>query len=645
MKKAKKNSNYGTAKAKPVEKSRFWKLAGLDIARFFMLVGAFFVPELFAYMLLGPEQPLILAFGLLWAVLLSAALYAIPRKVSRIMFGIVYYAAALLTVVQLGYFQIFGKLMWLTSFRFAGEGAEFLGSILENFSVYYWVGIVALLGLGVAVIWFYPPTARNHYVRVWMALPFALSIVGLSFLPEAVFLKDQDVWGTRSEFGQSSSLRATYKTMYDAKNVYDICGIYQLTFRDIWVNALYPLTPAYQAQLHAQLDEINGYFEDRGQHTDNDMTGIFAGKNVVFVLMESMDDWLITPEDTPTICQMMAEGINFTDFYTPGYGTARTLNSEFCMNTGIYLPTTGKYVFDYVTNDYRQSMAGRMVANGYSAEVFHYNTREFYSRGVFEPAMGYDGYNTYMDYTLEKNDLYSDQYLFDNETLNNLFFREGQTFNTIITRSAHGSYIYREVLSHYALKQYPDYRGKFATEEEDCARVKAKLVDDMFARLIWELEQKGQLENTVIVAATDHYTYLYKNTDELLELSGVTKENQLLMERTPCFIWSADGPSLEVDKTLNTADLLPTVLNLMGMNPGWQYLGQDAFDPDYAGYCIFPDGSWVSDGVLCKSGKILVNKKEKDCTQEYLQQMATVADNFIHVSNLLLTSDYYANCQ
>ncbi len=640
-----KNFNCCTGEAQPVEESRFWKLAGLDIARFFMLVGAFFAPELFAYLFLKPQQPLILAFGLLWAVLLSAALYAIPRRASRIVFGVVYYAAVLLTVVQLGYFQIFGKLMWLTSFRFAGEGAAFLGSILENFSIFYWVGIVALLSVGVAVIWFYPPTARNHYVRAWMALPFALSIVGLSFLPEAVFLKDNDVWGTRSEFGQSSSLRATYKTMYDAKNVYDICGIYQLTFRDIWVNALYPLTPAYQAQLHAQLEEINGYFEDRGQHTDNDMTGIFAGKNVVFVLMESMDDWLITPEDTPTICQMMEEGINFTDFYTPGYGTARTLNSEFCMNTGIYLPTTGKYVFDYVTNDYRQSMAGRMVANGYSAEVFHYNTREFYSRGVFEPAMGYDGYNTYMDYTQEKDDLYSDQYLFDNETLNNLFFREGQTFNTIITRSAHGSYIYREVLSNYALKQYPQYRGKFATEEEDCARVKAKLVDDMFARLLWELEQKGQLENTVIVAATDHYTYLYKNTDELLGLSGVTKENQLLMERTPCFIWSADGPSLEIDKTLNTADLLPTVLNLMGMNPGWQYLGQDAFDPNYSGYCIFPDGSWISDGVLCKSGEILVNAKEKECSQEYLQLMAVTADRFIHVSNLLLTSDYYANCQ
>ena len=644
MKKAQKKSARASSNPRQEEKTQLWKRVVLDIIRFFMPVAAFFAVELFAYLLLQPAQPLILLFGLFWAVLLSAVLYAIPRKVSRIVFGVVYYVIGLWTVAQLGYYQIFGKLMWITSSRFAGEGAEFLGGLLSNFTVFFWIGSLLVIGLGVLLIMFYPKTAGNHYVRAAMVLPVAASIVGLSLLPEAVFVRDQDVWGTRSEYAQSSSLRATYKTMYDAKNVYDICGMYQLAFRDLWVNSIYPLTPAYQIQLREQMDEIDDYFADRGVHTDNEMTGIFEGKNVVLILMESMDDWMINEMDTPTICRLMEEGISFTQFYTPGYGTARTINSEFCMNTGIYLPTTGKYVFDYVTNDYRQSIAGRMVDAGYTAEVFHYNTREFYSRGVFEPAMGYDGYNTYMDYTQEKKDLYNDCYLFDNLQLNQLFFREGQTFNTIITRSAHGSYIYREVLSNYALQQYPQYRGMFGSEEEDCARVKAKLVDDLFVRLLAELQATGQLENTVIVAMTDHYTYLYDNKDEMLSLSGLTGENQLLLEKTPCFIWSADCPSLEVDKTLNTADLLPTVLNLMGMNPDWQYLGQDAFDPNYEGYCVFPDGSWISDGVVYQSGKVIVNMKNKTCTDEYLEYMRQKAQSFIHISNLLLTSDYYANC-
>ena len=50
-----------------------------------------------------------------------------------------------------------------------------------------------------------------------------LFIVLLFVIPEIVFLHDLGVWGTRSEYARSSSYRATYDTMYDARNVYDIC--------------------------------------------------------------------------------------------------------------------------------------------------------------------------------------------------------------------------------------------------------------------------------------------------------------------------------------------------------------------------------------------------------------------------------------
>ena len=614
---------------------------GLDCARFLILWGSFFAVELYAWFLLDATDSVVLWFGFFWSVLLSSICYAIPRKASRIVFGILYYLAALWTIAQVGYYQIFGKLMWFTSTQFAGEGAEFMGSILSNFTTCYWANSIVLIALGVVSLVFYPKTARNHWVRICMVIPVFFSILYLNLLPETVFVKDKDVWGTKSEFGQSSSLRATYNTMYDAGNVYNICGIYHLSFRDLWVNHLYPLTPAYRSQVNAQRKEIDRYFDDRGQHTDNEMTGIFEGKNVVLVLMESMDDWMITPEDTPTRCRLMEEGIHFTQFYTPNFGTARTINSEFCMNTGIYLPTTGKYVFDYITNDFRQSMAGVLNANGYTSEVFHYNTREFYSRGVMEPALGYDGYNTYMDYTDVKDELYSDQYLFDNEELNSLFFREGKTLNTIITRAAHGSYIYREVLSHYALKQYPQYRGMFGSEEEDCCRVKARLIDELFQRLLTELSLQGQLENTVIIAMTDHYTYLYDDKKEMIELSGLTGRSSLLLEKTPCFIWSPDAPALQVDKTLNTADLVPTALNLLGVTPQWGYLGQDAFDAQYPGYVIFPNGDWIQNGVVMHAGQIVECPDGVTLTEEYLQEMSQLAQKFVHISNCLLTSNYY----
>lgn len=612
------------------------------------LAGGYFLVEVLAAAVLMPGEYTGLLFGALWALLLAGVAVSLPRLAGRIFFGISYFFFLLWTLAQIGYYCVFNRMMWLSDILYAGEGAAFIGDVLNSFPPLWWIGGILLLGLGVLLIVKFPQSPRKAIFRLPYLAVSVLAVVGLVFAPELVFLKDLDIWGTHSEYGQSSSYRATYNTMYDAASTYRICGVYQLAFRDAWKNEIYPLTPAYQSELEAQTQQINNYFASRGDHTENAMTGIYKDKNVVLVLMESMDDWMITREDTPTLYRLMNEGIRFDNFYTPGYGTARTLNSEFCINTGIYLPTTGNYVFNYVTNDFSQSIASQATDNGYSAEVFHYNSPQFYSRGVFEPAMGYNAYNTYEDYTSDKNALYNDCLLFDIPELNALFFREGKTFNTIITRSAHLSYTYNEVLSHYALKRYPEYRGKYDSQEEDCARVKAKLVDDMFTRLLQELAQKGQLENTVIIGVTDHYTYGYKNIDELYAHSGV--EETLLLEKTPCFVWSADGPSLTVEKTLNTADFLPTMLNLLGYDSPYTYLGQDAFDEAYQGYALFPDGSWICDGVAYYAGgkgqpRILENEKDVVVTKEFQREMAQKIREFVSISNLLLTADYYKNIQ
>ncbi len=602
-----------------------------------------FLIELLAYVLLRPSELWPLAFGLLWSVLISCLILLLPRTVSRVVYGIVYYVALLWTIAQAGYYCVFNKLMWLSTISFAGEGAVFLGDILGSFTPLWWIGSLSMLFVGALIIWKFPKSVPKPLLRLLYLLPALACLFAVYLLPSYVFIRDNSVWGTRSEYGQSRSYRAAYKTMYDAQKLYNICGIYHMTFRDIWKHEIYPLTPGYKAQQESELTQIDEYFDTREAAQSNDMSGLLSGKNVVLVLMESMDDWMITEDDTPTLYNLINEGISFTNFYTPGYGSARTINSEFCMNTGIYLPTTGRYVFDYVTNDWSQSFASQMTANGFTAEVFHYNNENFYSRGVFEPAMGYNAYTSYTDYVTDQTLLYDDCLLFDIEQVSDLFFRDGPTFNTIITRAAHLSYVYNEVLSSWGLSKYPQYRDLYGSEEESCARLKAKLVDDMFARLLSELEAKGQLENTVIIGMTDHYTYGYKNMEELLAHSGV--DSQILLERVPCFVWSADIPTMQVDKAMCTADVLPTMLNLLGIDSPYNYLGQDIFDPNYTGYAIFPDGSWASQGIFCQivndEPVILENKNGIDITDALLSQMSTTAQEFIQISNLLLTSDYY----
>ena len=302
-----------------------------------------------------------------------------------------------------------------------------------------------------------------------------------------------------------------------------------------------------------------------------------------------------------------------------------------------------------MTNSYRQSLANVLRRNGYSAKTFHYNDPSFYSRGEFSPAMGYEEYICYADYLSEYDEktakqlLYDDLLLFDNPALNAEFFRSGKpTLNFVITRSAHLSYKYNEVLSYWGLKKYPQYRGLTGNEETDCAYLKARLVDDFFAEMLAQLEEKGQLDNTVIIGVTDHYTYGYKNTDALYQLSGVREA--LLLEKTPCFIWSKDLQAQKVDKLLSTVDLLPTVLNLLGIQSEYRYLGRDAFSPDYDGQVLFANGSWMyDDTAFDASAKKLysISGKAHPVTGETQSQLAETSQNFIRINNLILKTDYY----
>lgn len=614
---------------------------------------SFLLVEVFAFFFLSFNQDFRwqqlwpLAFGVLWAAMLSGLLHLFLAKLARILYGIVYFFSAVYAGFQTGYYILFSEMMWLSDFRYASEGADY-ADVLLSYPALWWIGIAGMIVQGVVILWKFPCWHTGLRQNLTAGLITIAAAVVAFFLPEAVFSSDDEIKYAGSDYGRAQSAEAAYENMFNTHRLYQVCGMYQTLAKDIYTNVVYPLTPGYAIAQEEAAQEIESYFAQQPETGGNAMTGLLEGKNVVLVLMESMDDWMIG-EHTPTIQKLMEEGIRFTKFYTPVYGGIRTFNTEFCINTGSFLSSQGGYAFDYVTNTYSQSLANQLREEGYSAKTFHYNTPTFYSRGEFSPAMGYEEYVCYADFIEEtdektvKNLLYDDLLLFDNEGLNAEFFRDGQpTLNFIITRSAHLSYKYNEVLSHWGLKKYPEYRGLTGNEETDCAYLKARLVDDLFERLLAELEEKGQLQNTVIIGVTDHYTYGYKDTKSLLELSGV--EDSLLLERTPCFIWSADMEPMEVDKVLNTSDLLPTVLNLLGVDSEYDYMGSDAFDEDYAGFVPFSNGSWISGDVAYNASTkkyLSISGAQQEVTAQFQKQMAEKVQEFIRINNLILDTDYY----
>ena len=99
----------------------------------------------------------------------------------------------------------------------------------------------------------------------------------------------------------------------------------------------------------------------------------------------------------------------------------------------------------------------------------------------------------------------------------------------------------------------------------------------------------------------------------------------------------------EVGKVLNTSDLLPTLLNLLGIESEYDYMGSDALDDRYDGFVPFSGGNWIH-GDIAMDGKtaISISGALQTVTAEHQAEMAQRVQEFVRINNLILETDYYA---
>lgn len=594
-----------------------------------LVLFCYALSEFAMYISIEPTpQPLSLLLGALFAFVLTGICLILPPMTGRIFFAISSFGITVWAMAQIVYYDMFQRLMWIHDVGFTSEGVIFIDDVLNFYAPLLWwilVGIWIFSYLMVLLHWPIKRTSAQYKRKLCIGLFSALITLGIV---------------------ENSALINKSDAMLGTMPVYYHNGYYHLLKEDIAANFITPHLPNYEDKQQEYHQQITQYFAQRTAHEVNAMTGILEGKNVIIVLMESLDDWMITPEHMPMMSEIMEQSIVFTDFYTPFYGITRSINTEVCLNTGVYFPTNGNYFYDYLSNSFAHSLPNTLRSYGYTSQVFHHNDPDYYHRTELIPTLGYDKYQSYMADSRQEQVL-NDCYPFDSQAMRQQFFREGRTFNMLITQAAHMPYRYEDAMSIYALERHPEYYGAFGSEEEDCIRVKARLVDDTFARLFAELEQEGQLDNTVILALSDHFPYGYTDTEQLLAFAG--GDDLMFLDNTPCFIWSTDLTPMTVTKTLNTADLLPTLLNLLGITPDYLYPGRDAFDPDYEGYAFFSNGSCVREGVMCKKNitanqpelEVIHNKYGKAVSAEWLSETMKASQEFIEMNNLILMSDYY----
>ncbi|MBQ3183034.1 MAG: sulfatase-like hydrolase/transferase [Clostridia bacterium] len=541
--------------------------------------------------------------SLFWCIILAGFALILPRILRRIYVIVTTLFFGVLVIVHACLDSFFGQYMSFSSVMFADDGAAFFD--LSYFKIPKKLIALILLSIVLSVIAALILAKSKKYLISALAaiLLVAVGITGIALYSNSYFKGESG--GITWESTKSPADH--YDDFSDYHLCMHMCGLYQYTFRDLYVSTG-AVDTVEKLINKGRIDELDEYYSSKPIDPDNEMTGIFKDKNLLLVQLESIDTWMVNEVSMPSLYSVTNKGINFTSFYAPKYLWASTFNTENVVNTGMISPMNSSKTGYFTKTDYPYSMPNMFKAEGYTVNSFHRSGRGIYNRGDVHENWGYTKY--YSGAEMKLSDLDMDSALIE---AYDMYAPAERFMSFIITYTGHGPYN----AEHEAVKKYEDIiRPKLPEDAEDeyvWALCYAYETDVFIGSLIEKLEAEDRLKDTVLIFYTDHYDHYVTDNAILTKYKGTSDTN--LMCNVPFVIYSEELEPMTVDKVTATYDILPTVVNLFGMdNDGRYYIGNDAFS-DNGGYVIFADRSWYDGSVYSKSDTMSFDLIEQRSTE------------------------------
>lgn len=349
-----------------------------------------------------------------------------------------------LLAVQYIYYQVFNRLFSFKDMQLAGEGGNYSGYVLSLINGRFWSIFVPLILIGLVGIFLIRYTVVIS--REWK-IAICSVIISIILYSHTIYTKDYGEWDS---FDNDNFI---YEKMNDRVRAFKLCGFYQYELKDLKKIVLREL-----ARNHEDTEQVAAFYSIREAKAEmNSMTGIFEGKNVIFLLMESIDDIACIEEVMPTLYRMSKEGINISNMYASIYGSAATMNSETVTNIGYYAPLDGSMIYSYADNSFPDSLAARFTEAGYVARQYHFNKPEFYDRATMNKTFGYREYVSFIENTDGSVETGIDTILIEDEVLYQTLIQDEKFFDYVITYTAHLPYNKGDNLVQTALERYPEY--------------------------------------------------------------------------------------------------------------------------------------------------------------------------------------------
>ena len=556
-------------------------------------------------------------FTITWACLFIGISLSLKSKIGKWVYLSVNILFLIMFLTNGIYYSMTHNFFDFILLESTSEGAPYMMDCIKNCNIWisiWFVIIIFTIYVGFRKI---PKKDNFNYKNV--------IIVVLVFL--LIHLLLPNLYGSANsslEWNTWQNPRNIYKNFNDANKSMSITGLYEYTIRNFYITFL-------QTEEEETSEDYEFLMEAFSVNNNevNKYTGIFKNKNLIFVQLEGIDDWLLTEKDTPTLYGMLNNSFVFQNHYSYYNGGGSTFNSEFAVNTGFITPlsyTQNAYSFN--KNSFPYSMANMFKNQDYVVNAFHMNSGEYYSRQTNYTNWGYDKYYGLLDI----NDYKDKSYTLDRELINDVTFQEkmfpkdSKFVDYLITYSNHLPFTNTKGVCKLLYDMEMDLNdtvdmGEESSSmfvqltEEECIRKQAHETDYMMELLLKKLTELNLIDDTVIVVFTDHYLYTVEDKT-ILDKYKNTSNN--LINKTPFFIWQNNMKRTNIKEVTSQLNILPTTLNLFGINynPNY-YIGSDALSPNYKGMVFFSDYSWYDGNIYVDNGVIANNKSS---SQEYLDE-------------------------
>ena len=387
------------------------------------------------------------------------------------------------------------------------------------------------------------------------------------------------------------------------------------------------------------IKDIHLYMANSEPTDKNEYTAMFAGKNLIVIVAEAFSPIAINEEYTPTLYKLYNEGFRFTNFYTPIYYVS-TSDGEYVSLTSL-LPKESVWSFTKSANNYLPYTYGNLFKNlDYTTYAFHNGKYKYYNRNLSHPNMGYtykacgNGLENKMKCNIwPQSDLEMIDATFD-------YYSDSEHFMTY----------YMSISGHLEYNFYGNnmaYKNRNLVKNmEASTAIKAYIatqieLDKAVESLIQKLDDKGILDDTVIVISADHYPYGLTN-DEISEVMDIQDE-KFDIHKNNLIIWNSEiNEPIIIDKYAMSLDILPTVLNLFGIEFDSRLLmGRDILSSN-DGLVIFSDRSWITKyGKYDAKNNIFTPLTKEKLADNYVEEINTIVYNKYVISKNILESNYY----